>query len=156
MLSGGGWGAQTCPTLCDPMDCSLKGSTVHGIFQARILEWIAMSYSRYMRRYPVNISSMNRWSHGFYDNKRKWSPQLCLTLCDPMDYSLPCSSVHGIFQARVLEWVEFSFSIYDNSHRFKPQSYSTLFAFYTFDTFKTSIFKISIIFSLNHFIRFTF
>ena len=31
--------------------------------------------------------------------------QLCLTLCDPMDYSLPGSSVHGIFQARVLEWV---------------------------------------------------
>ena len=30
--------AQSCPTLCDPMDCSLSGSSVHGIFQARILE----------------------------------------------------------------------------------------------------------------------
>ena len=30
--------------------------------------------------------------------------QLCLTLCDPMDYSLPVSSVHGILQARILEW----------------------------------------------------
>jgi len=36
--------------------------------------------------------------------------QLCLTLCDPMGYSLPGSSVHGIFQARVLEWVAISIS----------------------------------------------
>ena len=32
--------SQSCPTLCDPMDCSLSGSSVHGIFQARVLEWI--------------------------------------------------------------------------------------------------------------------
>ena len=37
--------------------------------------------------------------------------QLCLTLCDPMDCSLPSSSIHGIFQARVLEWVAISFFI---------------------------------------------
>ena len=36
--------------------------------------------------------------------------QLCLTVCDPMDYSLPCSSVHGILQARILEWVAITFS----------------------------------------------
>ena len=34
--------AQLCPTLCDPMDCSLPGSSVHGIFQARVLEWVAI------------------------------------------------------------------------------------------------------------------
>ena len=38
--------AQSCPTLCDPMDCSLPGSSVHGIFQAIVLEWIAISFSR--------------------------------------------------------------------------------------------------------------
>ena len=38
--------AQSCPTLCDPMDCSPPGSSVHGIFQARILEWVAISPSR--------------------------------------------------------------------------------------------------------------
>ena len=38
--------ARSCSTLCDPMDCSLPGSSVHGIFQARILEWVAISYSR--------------------------------------------------------------------------------------------------------------
>ena len=36
--------------------------------------------------------------------------QLCLTLCDPVDYSLPGFSVHGVFQARVLEWVAIAFS----------------------------------------------
>ena len=34
--------AQSCPTLCDPMDCSPPGSFVHGIFQARMLEWVAI------------------------------------------------------------------------------------------------------------------
>ena len=34
--------AQSCPTLSDPMDCSLPGSSVHGIFQARVLEWVAL------------------------------------------------------------------------------------------------------------------
>ena len=38
--------AQSCPTLCDPKDCSLPMSSVHGILQARILEWVAISYSR--------------------------------------------------------------------------------------------------------------
>ena len=38
--------AQSCLTLCDPMDCGLPGSSVHGIFQARVLEWVAISFSR--------------------------------------------------------------------------------------------------------------
>ena len=38
--------AQSCPTLCDPMECSLLGSSVHGIFQARKLEWVTISFSR--------------------------------------------------------------------------------------------------------------
>ena len=37
--------AQSCPTLSDPMDCSLPGSSVHGIFQARVLEWGAIVFS---------------------------------------------------------------------------------------------------------------
>ena len=38
---------QSCPTLCDPMDSSLPGSSIHGIFQARVPEWVAVSFSRY-------------------------------------------------------------------------------------------------------------
>ena len=37
--------AQSCVTLCSPMDCSLPGSSIHGIFQARVLEWVAISFS---------------------------------------------------------------------------------------------------------------
>ena len=43
--------SQLCPTLSDPMDCSLPGSSIHGIFQARVLEWIAIAFS-------VNIVSI--------------------------------------------------------------------------------------------------
>ena len=38
--------AQSCPTLWDPMDCSLPGFSIHGIFQARVLEWVAIFFSR--------------------------------------------------------------------------------------------------------------
>ena len=38
--------AQSCPTLCDPMDCSLPGFSIHGILQVRVLEWVAISFSR--------------------------------------------------------------------------------------------------------------
>ena len=38
---------QLCPTLSDPMDCSLPGSSIHGIFQARVLEWVATAFSPY-------------------------------------------------------------------------------------------------------------
>ena len=37
---------KSCPALCDPMDCSLPGSSLHGILQARVLEWVAISFSR--------------------------------------------------------------------------------------------------------------
>ena len=37
---------QSCPNFCDPMDCSLPGSFIHEIFQARVLEWVAISFSR--------------------------------------------------------------------------------------------------------------
>ena len=36
---------QSCPTLSDPMDCSLPGSSSHGIFQARVLEWVSIAFS---------------------------------------------------------------------------------------------------------------
>ena len=49
---------QSCPTLWDPMDCSLSGSSVHGILQAKILEWVAMPSSRgpTQLRYQIHTS----------------------------------------------------------------------------------------------------
>ena len=70
---------QSCPTLCDPIDGSSLGSPVPGIVLARTLVWVAISFS-------------NAW---------KWKVKVksCRTLSDPMDCSLPDSSVHGIFQS---------------------------------------------------------
>ena len=44
---------QSCPTLHDPMDCSLPGSSVHGIFQARVLEWGAIPQTNYISVFGV-------------------------------------------------------------------------------------------------------
>jgi len=41
---------QSCPTLRDPMDCSLPGSSIHGIFQAKVLEWVAIVFSNHPMR----------------------------------------------------------------------------------------------------------
>ena len=50
--------SQSCPTLCDPMDCKMPGSSVHGIHQARILEWVAIPFSRGSSppRYQTQVS----------------------------------------------------------------------------------------------------
>ena len=45
--------AQSCPTLRDPMDGSLPGSSVHGIFQAKVLEWVAIAFSE-MLQWPIS------------------------------------------------------------------------------------------------------
>ena len=45
--------AQSCPTLCDPVDRNPPGSSIHGVLQARILEWVAISFCRF-QRVPVN------------------------------------------------------------------------------------------------------
>ena len=56
--------AQSCPTLHDPMDCSLRGSSVHGIFQARVLECGAIAFSS-MYVY-MHIIVLNRVFEGFF------------------------------------------------------------------------------------------
>ena len=87
--------AQSCLTLCDSMDCSLPRSSVHGIFQKGVLEWVAISFSTNEDAAAAAAAK---------------SLQLCPTLCDPIDGSPPGSPVPGILQARTLEWVAISFS----------------------------------------------
>ena len=120
--------AQSRPTLCDSMDCSLPGSSVHRIFQARVLEWGA-KYTLWLPFIfvlwispPLCFSTSLRATHssGLYSN---WndppssaaaaaakSLQSCPTLCDPIDGSPPGSPIPGILQARTLEWGAISFS----------------------------------------------
>ena len=81
---------QSRPTLCDPIDGSPLGSSIPGILQARILEWVVISFSNAC----VHAKSL----------------QSCPTLCDFIDSSPPGSPVPGILQARILEWVAISFS----------------------------------------------
>ena len=92
--------AQSCLTLSNPMDCSPPGPSIHGSFQARVLEWGTIEGLS-----SVQFSSV---------------AQSCPTLSDPVDCSPPSSSIHGIFQARVLEWGAIAFSdiyIYIHTHK---------------------------------------
>ena len=112
---------QSCPSLCNPIDCSPPDSSVHGILQTRILGWNTMPSSR-VSSWPRDWTQISCSASGFFTVEPsgktsfccevKWSEvaQSCLTLCDPKDCSLPGSSVRGIFQARILEWVAISFS----------------------------------------------
>ena len=87
--------AQSCLIPSDPMDCSLLGVYIHGIFQARVLEWGVIAFP------GVHAKLL----------------QLCPILCDPMDFSPPGSSLHGILQARILECVAIPFSRRSTQHR---------------------------------------
>ena len=46
---------QSCPTLSDPMDCSLSDSSIHGIFQSKVLEWVAIAFSKGVVVYSINL-----------------------------------------------------------------------------------------------------
>ena len=54
--------AQLCPTPCDPMVCSLPGSSIHGIFQARVLEWGAIAFSELLLLYHKSLQSLAAYS----------------------------------------------------------------------------------------------
>ena len=90
--------------LCDPMDGNLPGSAVHGIFQARILEWFSISFSRGSVREYMNLKSSTNHHREVVLSKSN----LCYS--DSVDSSPSGSSVHGIFQVRILEWVAISYS----------------------------------------------
>ena len=79
---------QSCPTLCDPMDCSLPGFS--------LCPWDSPGKNTgvgcHFLLQCMKVESESEVA------------QLCLTLSEPMDGSLPGSSIHGIFRATVLEW----------------------------------------------------
>ena len=133
---------QSCQTLCDPIDGSPLGSPVPGILQARILEWVTISFSNAWK-WKMKVKSLSRarllatqwteayqappsmgfsrqesWSglplpslerygrHLYVSVKRKWKSLSPVGL-----FVIPWTSiVHGIFQARILEWVAISYS----------------------------------------------
>ena len=107
---------QSCLTLWDPMDCSPPGSAVHeilygknigmdsysllqGIFPTQGLNPVSHTAGRFFTFWATREASKTKCLHS----------KSCPTLCDPMDCSLPGSSVHRIFQVRIQEWVAISF-----------------------------------------------
>ena len=70
--------SELCLTLCDPMDCTLPGSSVHGISQARILEWAAISFSRTSSqpRHQIHISCTGRQILYHWANTWRWKKQM--------------------------------------------------------------------------------
>ena len=128
---------QLCPTLCDPIDGSPPGSSVPGILQARTLEWAAISFSnaciaKLLQSCPT--LRPHKWQPTMllrpWDSPGKNTGVGCYfllqcmkvksesevaqsypILSEPMDCNLPGSSIHEIFQARVLKWGAIAFSI---------------------------------------------
>ena len=129
---------QSCLTLSDSMDCSFPGSSIHEIFQARVLEWVAIAFSvsaaatcKSLQFCPTLCNPIDGRPPGsavpgilqartgvgchfllqcMKVKSESEVAQSCLTFSDPMDCSLRGFSVHGISQARVLEWGAIAFS----------------------------------------------
>ena len=120
--------AQSYPTLCDPTDCSPPGSCVHRIVQARIQEWVAFPSPGYLPDPGIKPRSPALQADSL-PSEPPGKPSLCSTIkqneeirrsslldrsllvtlyptfCYPVDCSPLGSFIHGIFQARILEWV---------------------------------------------------
>ena len=124
---------QSCPTLCNPMDCSPPGSSVHGDFPGKntrvgchfLLQGIFLTEGSNLlslvfctgrqvlyHQCPLPLGSPLP-ACSMYAKSLQW----CLILCNPMDCGLPGPSTHGTLQARTLEWVAISFSLHA-SHPF--------------------------------------
>ena len=96
---------QSCLTLCDPVDHSLPSSSVHGIFKARILEWVAISFPGDLPNPGMELLCpvSPALAGGFYITEPSGKPssvqfssvaQSCLTLCDSMNHKMPGLPVH--------------------------------------------------------------
>ena len=116
--------AQSCPTLCDLMDCSLPGPSVHRISQARILEWVTIFFSGDLPNPEIECMSP-ALAGAFFTTEPPGKPIkvdgffMCVCMHRLSLQSISRSvlsdsvtpwSVHGILQARLLEWVAICFS----------------------------------------------
>ena len=88
--------AQLCPTLCDPMDCSPPGSSVHGILQARILEWVAVPFSRGSFQ-PRDRTQVSNNAGGFFTSWATREARLCIYL-HPSTHPFIHPSIHTVME----------------------------------------------------------
>ena len=97
--------ARLCPTLCDPMDCSLSASSIHWIFQARVLEWIAIYFSRgsSQPRYQTQVSRIAGRRFTFWATRealrrsRYFKPNLLLILLPTLNTHQENCAIYMVF-----------------------------------------------------------
>ena len=89
---------QSCPTLCDPMDCSPPGSSVHGILQARILEWVAIPFSRVSPRPRdwTRVSCTFRWVDYAQSPRESQKRLRCFINKKPSNRASACDLTHSV------------------------------------------------------------
>jgi len=85
--------AQSCLTLCNPMDCSPAGSSVHGILQARILEWVAFPFSRGSSQ-PRHRTQVSRIAGGFFPVWATSYTYSCISIYSFLQ-PFPCTSLQS-------------------------------------------------------------
>ena len=105
---------KSCPTFCNPMDCSLPGSSVHGILQARILEWVAISFSRCI---PLSLA---------FEFCKTWEAENVFKFVGI--YVWACSSLCMDYLKYYLNWI-FSVYLYDHFNFFILLIYFSRFHF---------------------------
>ena len=96
-----------CKKVAQMINLTLSLFPIFSLFEALIIS--------YEQNQENNVVNQLR-------KKESGVAQLCLTLCEPLDYTIPVSSVHGIFQTRILKWVAISFSRDLPDPRIKPTS----------------------------------
>ena len=117
---------QPCPALCDLMDGSLPGTSVPGILQARILEWVAIPSSwesSQPRDQTPCLVHLLHWQEGSLPQSPPGKPEIMHRRCQVHSFLFVCFlsplvvsnslwplGVYGILQARIPEWVAFPFS----------------------------------------------
>ena len=101
---------QSCPTLCDPMDCSMPGLPVYHQLLESTQTHVHCVGDAIQQSHPLSFPFFSCPQSFPASESESEVAQSCLTLWDPMDCSRPGSSVHGIFQAWILERVAFPFS----------------------------------------------
>ena len=128
--------AQSCPTLCDPMDCTVPGSSVHGIFQARVLEWVAVSFSRGSSPPRDRIQVFHIVGRRFFSFKEPLyrspgegnsTPLQYSCLENPMDGGAWWAAVHGVAKGRT-RLSDFTFTFHFHALEKEMATHSSVLA----------------------------
>ena len=120
---------QLCPTLSDPMDCSLPGSSVHGIFQARVLEWgaiVTKVFYPHLKKTELQLECF--WLQvATLPGEGNGTPLQCSCLETPMDWAAWWAAVHGVTKSQT--WLrDFTFTFHFHALEKEMATHSSVLA----------------------------